>query len=131
MEVCSLLLGDLCLLTLLVYKVKKYIHVYMHVHIHVFIIYICTHMSKYIHIHIHILEIIGHTYTSNSITSPQDSFWFSLISYSYIPSSTMRTMGLINIHTLTHLQSAFLSTSHILLHTQKTVIFEKLVMYIL
>lgn len=69
-QVCSLLLQDLCLLVLLVYRAKKYIRVYIHVHthihIHVFIIYIHTDMNKYMHIYIHILEIIIHTNISNS-----------------------------------------------------------------
>lgn len=75
---------------------------------------------------IHILEIIVHTNVSNSSTSPQRSFWFSLISYLYVPSPTMKAMQYQHIYSFAKCFSSNLRT---LLHTQKTVIFEKLVIY--
>lgn len=112
------------------YGAKKYIHVYVHVHTHthVFIIYMHTDMNKYIHIHIHILEIIIHTNISNSSNLFLRFFLvFSHLIRVYSVFHNENHDSTISTHLLI-CKVLFLS-SHILLHTQKTVIFEKLVMY--
>lgn len=63
---------------------------------------------------IHILEIIVHTNISNSSTSPQCSFWFSLVSYLYVPSPTVKAMQYQHIHSFA---KCFSSNPHTLLNT--------------